>query len=178
VHLGYIVFILDYLVSAFANAFLFYLPIMIANAFPCLLFYIIGYEIPIDLGKKFGKEHIFGKRTIGGFLSFLIVGIIVGSMMGKTIEAIYLSSGAFFGVLSNSFIKRRIGIKEGEDFIPFDQVDYILGATLFYIIGYGINNFDVLILIFGGVISFVMHTSGNYLLKKLKKRLKKKIRGY
>jgi CDP-2,3-bis-(O-geranylgeranyl)-sn-glycerol synthase len=42
-----------------------------------------------------------------------------------------MGSGAILGDLIKSFFKRRIGIKPGEKWIFFDQVDYAIGALLF-----------------------------------------------
>ena len=39
--------------------------------------------------------------------------------------------GALTGDLAKSFFKRRIGIKPGAKFIPFDQMDFVLGAFIF-----------------------------------------------
>ena len=39
--------------------------------------------------------------------------------------------GALLGDIIESFFKRRIGKKRGEDWIPFDQIDFILGVFFF-----------------------------------------------
>jgi CDP-2,3-bis-(O-geranylgeranyl)-sn-glycerol synthase len=44
--------------------------------------------------------------------------------------ALPLGFGATLGDLIESFFKRRIGIKPGAPFIPFDQTDFVLGAYL------------------------------------------------
>ena len=42
-----------------------------------------------------------------------------------------LCFGALMGDIIESFFKRRIGKKRGEDWIPFDQLDFILGVLFF-----------------------------------------------
>jgi len=39
--------------------------------------------------------------------------------------------GALIGDIVESFFKRRIGKVRGQDWIPFDQLDFILGALFF-----------------------------------------------
>ena len=157
-------FICDYAANGALNAVWFYLPAIVANAFPFFLYKVIGYEIPIDQEKKIGKQNILGKRTFGGFFAMLIGALIIGVIQGRTIESVYLGTGAFFGVLINSFIKRRIGIKEGGSLLIFDQIDYVAGATLFYISAYQL---DSTVFVFGCIVSVIYHPIANYLLNKV-----------
>ena len=39
--------------------------------------------------------------------------------------------GALLGDIVESFFKRRVGRKRGENWIPFDQLDFILGVLFF-----------------------------------------------
>ena len=43
----------------------------------------------------------------------------------------YLGLGALLGDLVKSFFKRKIGIKSGEPWIIFDQIDYVIGGLIF-----------------------------------------------
>ena len=45
--------------------------------------------------------------------------------------ALLISGGAVFGDLFFAFIKRRLALKPGAKFLPFDQTNYVLGAALF-----------------------------------------------
>jgi len=42
-----------------------------------------------------------------------------------------LGFGALFGDLVKSFFKRRLNIKEGKSWFPFDNIDYAIGALAF-----------------------------------------------
>jgi len=48
--------------------------------------------------------------------------ILIGFLMGF---------GALFGDLIKSFFKRRFNIKSGKSWVPFDQIDYVIGTILF-----------------------------------------------
>ncbi|MFA5829745.1 MAG: CDP-2,3-bis-(O-geranylgeranyl)-sn-glycerol synthase [Candidatus Gracilibacteria bacterium] len=139
----------------------FYLPAYVANMMPIFfdkLGLLKSWAIPIDGGRKLGKNEIFGSHktwrglfagVVGGFLAALIVmiGVVEGARLiaGLNTEfKIYikvlvislfwggsLGLGALLGDLIKSFFKRRLGIKDGAPFVPFDQIDFALGAVLF-----------------------------------------------
>jgi len=46
------------------------------------------------------------------------------------IIGVLLGTGAILGDLIKSFIKRRLKIAPGKKFIPFDQIDFVMGALL------------------------------------------------
>jgi len=48
--------------------------------------------------------------------------------------------GALIGDIIKSFFKRRIGKKRGQDWIPFDQIDFILGVLFFSFLMAGLLN--------------------------------------
>ena len=48
-----------------------------------------------------------------------------------TLYAFLFGGGALFGDAFESAIKRRLGKKEGVAWVPFDQVDFVLGALVF-----------------------------------------------
>ncbi|MBT4917423.1 CDP-archaeol synthase [Candidatus Peregrinibacteria bacterium] len=53
--------------------------------------------------------------------------------------ALLFGFGAILGDLFESFVKRRVGIKEGGVFFPFDQTDFVLGAMLFVFPFYAVS---------------------------------------
>jgi len=129
------------------------LPVFIANMAPVIaakkkLFK--GLDKPIDGSSKIAGKQIFGPHktwrgfaagigaaTIAGFLQYLlhllkIVEIQPFAYLGSALTFGFLAgTGALVGDAFFSFAKRQLGIKSGKPFIPFDQIDYILGFLLF-----------------------------------------------
>jgi CDP-2,3-bis-(O-geranylgeranyl)-sn-glycerol synthase len=129
------------------------LPAYIANASALL----VGGGTPIDFGKKWkdGQRILGDGKTWRGLISGAFIGIASG--FGFSVVAIYASDsefaflgisdfgrfpimipiigsicfGALLGDIFESFIKRRVGKKRGEDWIPFDQLDFIVGVLIF-----------------------------------------------
>ena len=129
------------------------LPAYIANASAVL----VGGGTPIDFGKtwKDGKRILGDGKTWRGLITGAVIGMAGG--FGLSIVALYandsdfaflglsdfgrfpamifivgsLCFGALFGDIVESFFKRRTGRARGENWIPFDQLDFILGVLLF-----------------------------------------------
>lgn len=76
-----------------------------------------------------------------------------------------LGFGALFGDLIKSFFKRRISIAPGAPWVPFDQLDFVIGALIFsapiYFPGWPAA---ILILLFSPVLHILTNNIG-YLLK-------------
>jgi CDP-2,3-bis-(O-geranylgeranyl)-sn-glycerol synthase len=113
-------------------------------------------KVPIEKGKKFSDgKSLFGKNKtyrgyvvglIGGligaylqmllyrfpfFQSISISGIDYTSHYIIILLGILLSVGAITGDLVESFFKRRLNKESGESFVPWDQIDHVMGAYLF-----------------------------------------------
>ena len=109
-------------------------------------------EIPIDFNKRFKKYPILGShKTWRGAVSGIIAGMIVAFVQSLLYQISFIqeisffdygdsniflfgfliSSGAVFGDLLFAFLKRRKNIKPGEPWVPFDQINYVIGAFLF-----------------------------------------------
>ena len=142
---------MDYLIII--QALWIVIPAYIANGSALL----VGGGIPIDFGKKWkdGRRILGNGKTWRGLISGAFLGMTGGFAI--TIAAIYISDsefaflglndfgrfplmipiissicfGALFGDILESFFKRRVGKKRGEDWIPFDQLDFILGVLFF-----------------------------------------------
>jgi CDP-2,3-bis-(O-geranylgeranyl)-sn-glycerol synthase len=129
-------------------------PAYVANASAVL----VGGGIPVDFGKnwKDGKRVFGDGKTWRGLFSGAFMGITVG--FGLSVAAKYIAPteyniihfenldfmgfplmipivfslcfGALFGDIVESFFKRRIGKKRGENWYFFDQLDFIVGALL------------------------------------------------
>jgi CDP-2,3-bis-(O-geranylgeranyl)-sn-glycerol synthase len=140
-------------VEIIAQAFWIILPAYIANASAKL----VGGGTPID----FKKTYKDGKRILGDGKTWrgLIIGTLIGMIggFGLSIGAFFINNteysfigitdffgfpymipilfsicfGALSGDIIESFFKRRRGIDRGKDWIPFDQLDFILGVLIF-----------------------------------------------
>ncbi|KYK23730.1 hypothetical protein AYK25_06435 [Thermoplasmatales archaeon SM1-50] len=132
------------------QAFWIVIPIYVANASAV----IVGGGTPIDFGKtcKDGRRILGDGKTWRGLFSGTFLGMTVG--FGLSVVAVYIRSseysflglthfegfplmililfslcfGALLGDLIESYFKRRIGKGRGQDWIPFDQLDFLLGA--------------------------------------------------
>lgn len=116
------------------------------------------YNFPADFYIKIkGKRLLGSHKTIRGFISAILFGIIICSFEKGgynlfftirelipldyyTINPIILGGLLGFGALAGdsikSLFKRLRSIPPGESWFPFDQIDYIIGGiafSLFYI---------------------------------------------
>lgn len=111
------------------------------------------YSYPIDFHKSFRGKRILGNnKTFRGFIAGIVGSILIVylqiflysqfslvrnnlSLNYETINPILLGFlagfGALFGDSIKSFFKRQIDVKPGKSWIPFDQIDYIIGGILF-----------------------------------------------
>jgi CDP-2,3-bis-(O-geranylgeranyl)-sn-glycerol synthase len=133
------------------QAFWLIIPAYVANASAVL----VGGGKPIDFGKKFkdGKRILGDGKTWQGLIIGSFIGMTVGfglSVVAKYVQLLninlYLSDftgfpmmiplifsicfGALLGDIVESFFKRRRNIPRGSDWIPFDQIDFILGVLV------------------------------------------------
>ena len=181
------------------------LPAYIANASALL----IGGGTPIDFGRtwKDGRRILGDGKTWRGLISGAFIGMTGG--FGLSVVAIYANNsdfaflglsnfgrfplmipiiggicfGALLGDITESFLKRRIGKNRGEDWIPFDQLDFIVGALVLSFIIAGLlqifnitaynwffksfNIWHIFVLI---VITPFFHIFANFVFKKAKAR--------
>ncbi len=108
-------------------------PAMVANGFPVILAKLLpSLNAPIN-------RELFGKnKTWRGFVGGVAFGTLTGyflsfSPIGRisVLDGFLMSLGALLGDLVKSYFKRRKGLKESESWVPFDQVDWIVGALAF-----------------------------------------------
>jgi CDP-2,3-bis-(O-geranylgeranyl)-sn-glycerol synthase len=78
-----------------------------------------------------------------------------------------LASGAIIGDLVESFVKRRIGIKPGERFMPWDQIDHAFAAMVLALIVIDLNGRFIMLGLF---LTFILHIFTNFLGFKLRLR--------
>lgn len=126
------------------------LPAYVANASAVL----VGGGTPVDFGRTWrdGRRVLGDGKTWRGLFSGAFMGMTVG--FGLVVAAEFIATteygflglsdfgrfpwmipivfslcfGALLGDIAESFLKRRIGKNRGEDWILFDQLDFILGA--------------------------------------------------
>jgi len=135
------------------QAFWIVIPIYVANASAV----IVGGGVPIDFGKnwKDGRRILGDGKTWRGLFAGTFLGMTAG--FGLAVAAKYIGSseyaylgltdfegfpmmililfslcfGALLGDVIESFFKRRVGKDRGQDWIPFDQLDFLIGALIF-----------------------------------------------
>lgn len=186
------------------QAFWIILPAYIANASALLA----GGDTPIDFSKKYkdGRRILGAGKTWRGLYTGTLVGMIGG--FGLSVAAKYINNtefsfigltdftgfpfmipivfsicfGALFGDIVESFFKRRRGVKRGEDWIPFDQIDFILGFLFlsfimssflhisgFYPKNWFLENMSIWHMLFLLVVTPFIHVISNLIHRKLKK---------
>ncbi|MDX9970478.1 MAG: CDP-archaeol synthase [Candidatus Gracilibacteria bacterium] len=137
------------MISAVLTSFYLFLPAYFANMCP-----VIAASLKLPLGHPI-NEKIFGSHKtyrgfIGGFVGalliliiqtflfkngyFVSVSILEYSFSNIPLYAFVFGVGALTGDIVKSFFKRLLKIKPGAPFIPFDQIDFILGAFIFSLI--------------------------------------------
>lgn len=122
----------------------FALPIYIGNMMPVFAKKIPYLDYPIN--KKLFGAH----KTVRGYLAAIITAIVIFyiqlylyditffkkiSLINYSDSNIFLLGflsgfGAITGDLIKSFFKRKKGIKPGYKWVPFDQLDFMIGALL------------------------------------------------
>lgn len=134
----------------------FLLPAALSNSAPVFAAAIPGlkkFNAPIDGGRKIGGHDILGPhKTWRGIIAGIVVStfvlwlqqllaanfewaqFITGEVNYASLPVLLLGPafaiGALGGDAIESFFKRRIGIKSGKSWLPFDQLDYIIGSVL------------------------------------------------
>ena len=150
----------------------FCLPAYLGNMVPIFVKKIPLLNYPV-WEKKFGKN-----KTWRGTISAIIIGMIVFALQkyaysqGFTEWALIdyngfsvllgalLGGGAIIGDLAESYFKRKQGIKPGERWLFWDQIDFVIGGLLLACLVYVPPAEVVLILI---VLSPFLHVFFNHL---------------
>ncbi len=142
-----------------------FLPAGIANLTPVLVKKVKFLDYPLDFNKRFREKRIFGDhKTIRGIFFGILASIIVTRLLvfsplkdlilwkaNYLLIGFLLGLGALGGDAIKSFFKRQVNIKPGKSWIPFDQIDWILGATILLnlINPIGIYTSTIAIILFG-----------------------------
>ena len=112
-------------------------PAYIANMVPVLL-RSFPWNTPMDFGLTLRGRRLLGdNKTWRGFIGGISIGILASIAMfsaywpfefSALLWGVCASAGALTGDAIKSFFKRQIGIKSGKPWVPFDQIDYSVGA--------------------------------------------------
>lgn len=124
------------------DAFWFYLPATLVSLGLYLFMLVWGQEfvLPLDLGLRLKGRPLVGRgRGLPSLAAACLFGAICAVLQGRGDDALVLSLGAHMGTVVNSFLKRRLGRAQGEPFFPADHIDFVLGASLFYQLQYGLD---------------------------------------
>lgn len=119
------------------SSFHFYLPAMAANLFLYLVWALFGREtvLPADFGFRWADRRILGNgRGLSGLPASMVVAGAVGSFQGRPEEGLVLGIGVSLGTILNSLVKRRLGMPQGAPWLPWDHLDFVLGASLAYVL--------------------------------------------
>ena len=145
---------------------------------------IFGGGPPIDEGATWRDgRRLFGDgKTVRGFILGVLSGIAVGGVeiwvqtlagrgpggfpfplqTGLTVTALAL--GALLGDLAKSFVKRRIGKKQGDPWPVADQYDLVAGALLLTLLltpSWILGNITLPVLVWILVLTPVLHRATN-----------------
>lgn len=141
------------------SALWFFLPAGLANAAPVAAAKLPGlkrFNTSMDFGKSWHGERIFGaNKTWRGLLAGIIAATVIVALQKYlfahtawapnvswvdyapgTIWLLgpLLGGGALLGDAIKSHFKRRASVAPGHAWFPFDQIDYIIGGSLFSLI--------------------------------------------
>ena len=155
----------------------FILPAYLANMAPVVTQKLWGrHRYPIDFHMVFiDKVRLLGEgKSWNGLFTGTLAGGLVGAAQGLTIAnplaglklGLVLGFGALFGDTIKSFFKRRIGKVRGASWFPFDQIDFILGAFLFYWLFFRQFNLTYFIILL--ILTPALHLATNWVGFKLK----------
>ena len=127
-----------------------FLPAACANMAPVIFKRLPFLDFPVDFNLKLRREPILGRnKTWRGYFVGIIFAIIIThfqkvfypetkflcaldySQINIWIFGFLSGFGALAGDSVKSFFKRRFRIAPGKSWIPFDQLDWIIGANFF-----------------------------------------------
>lgn len=157
----------------------FFLPAGVANSSPILaakLGILEKLNYPIDFKKSFRGKRVLGDhKTIRGLVVGFTLSLVTVHLQNVIIPfaqgtpfymlGFALGLGALSGDMIKSFFKRRTNLAPGAPWVPFDQIDYIIGASIFsyFVVPLGLSDYLVFF-----VVGVVGHFASNILAYKLK----------
>ncbi|QKQ99593.1 CDP-2,3-bis-(O-geranylgeranyl)-sn-glycerol synthase [Metallosphaera tengchongensis] len=159
-----------YIVSELLLGLIYYIPAFVANGSGPL----VKNGTPID----FRRNFVDGRRILGDGKTFegLLMAITYGTTVGVALSFFFgypwilisfgEALGAMVGDMIGAFIKRRLNIPRGGRALGLDQLDFVLGSTLFGILtGLRVSLIQFL---FVALIAFLAHVVSNAIAFRLK----------
>jgi CDP-2,3-bis-(O-geranylgeranyl)-sn-glycerol synthase len=168
----------------------FFLPAGLANIAPIMaakLPLLKKLDFPLDGYATFHHKRVLGShKTLRGLISGVLTGIVTVyfqvflyatiplvrifvtvnySAINPLLFGLLISLGALTGDAVKSFFKRRMNIAPGKSWIPFDQLDYVLGGILFTIFYIQLNLGQYILLFIIWILLHPLATSVGYLIK-------------
>jgi len=155
----------------FVQLVLFAIPAFAANAAPLFA----GGRTPIDFGKTTGSgNRVLGDgKTIRGFFVGVVAGTLAAAIIAYALGSCFLPQFSFnekvclgfllsFGTMTGdavgSFVKRRMGIKQGSRVTFLDWLPFIIFALLFGAAMWVPNWPEIIILI---ALTYLLHRGSN-----------------
>ncbi|MBI5389756.1 CDP-archaeol synthase [Candidatus Woesearchaeota archaeon] len=158
------------------------LPVAFANMTPPLMKNrLLFLATPVDGGRMWRGKPILGshktwrglisgttvaivtvflQQWLYAFASFRNISLLDYPTYNPILLGFLLGFGALTGDMVKSFFKRRVSVKPGKPFIPWDQLDFLLGSLTFLSPLYVPPWVIVLLVLAGG---FVLHIAINHL---------------
>ncbi len=155
------------------------LPAYFANMAPVIVKKINLFDFPLDFNKKLNNKPILGShKTFRGVIFGVVFAIIAAYIQfllyrggffrnlsffdyeNWLLLGFLMGFGALAGDAVKSFFKRGAGIKPGHKFIPFDQIDFVIGAYIFVATFFELT---IKIFIVSLLLTFVLHTIVNHI---------------
>ena len=110
--------------------FIWFLPAYVANASATLARFLPETH-PVDRGLEWGGRRLLGNgKTWEGLIIGTCAGVLVGVFIHSLPDALLMSLGAMVGDMVGSFVKRRAGLRRGEEAPLLDQLDFVIGSFL------------------------------------------------
>ncbi|HLD80989.1 MAG TPA: CDP-2,3-bis-(O-geranylgeranyl)-sn-glycerol synthase [archaeon] len=131
---------------------------------------IVGGKFPLDFGKNWvdHKRMLGSGKTVRGTFTGILLGWLAGLTASVIVTqhpipeyekvSLLIAVGAITGDAVKSFIKRRVGIEQGREWLLWDQLDFIVGSVVFASPYYLLPALETAILF---VVTFALHKTTN-----------------
>lgn len=154
------------------------IPAYVANMAPVWVKSIPLLDIPMDFGQTFRHKRIFGAhKTWRGFSFGVLMSLaaiylqsvlysvdffrsisLINYRSDQVLPLLGMGAGALLGDAVKSFFKRQVGVAEGRSWIPFDQIDFVVGAL---VVTAGLLPLTILHIVIILLISPILHVLAN-----------------